>query len=295
VTPSVPRVSLLASTYRSGRFLPSWLESLETQTIWPETELVVVANDPSPDEGRLLSEFAKRNPQVRVLTLEREPLYRSWNRAMATTTAPLLGVANVDDLRTPSGLERQVDALEESPDALFCYGSWISSPEFPASGSVNGSFAAAPFDREEFTRSMLVGPFFIWRRSDNPAIRFFDEQLEVGGDFDLAIRLALHGRGIPVNENLGTYYDGGTGLSTAGERQPIERTVLELRYGIYDKLDFSYVPQAAEYTISQLLQPDANWLPVAEVVPDYEEFLRARRERWYRPPRRGFIRRRLRP
>src|SRR3954452_13404607 len=99
-----PRVSLLASTYRSQRFLDAWLSSLEAQTIWPEAELVVVANDPEPDEQRAFAAFAARHPQVRLQEVPRESLYRSWNRAIAAAEGPVLAIANVDDLRTPSGL-----------------------------------------------------------------------------------------------------------------------------------------------------------------------------------------------
>jgi hypothetical protein len=48
------RVTLLASTFDSARFLPAWLESLEAHTIWPGCELIVVANDPAPAERELL-------------------------------------------------------------------------------------------------------------------------------------------------------------------------------------------------------------------------------------------------
>jgi hypothetical protein len=284
------RVSLVASTYRSQRFVPAWLESLEGQTIWPQAELTIIANDPQPEEESALREFACRHAQVQLLTVAREPLYRSWNRGIAATTAPLIALANVDDLRTPSGLEAQVEALEADPGALFAYGPYAVSTQFPPDPATARPVTAVEFEQEEFTRSMHAGPFFVWRRSDDPATRFFDEQLKVGGDMDLAIRLAVRGHALPVSEPLGWYYDGGTGLSTGGDTQPIERTVLELRYGIYDKVEVEWVAQASEYVIPQLLQPDGSWLPLDEVIPSYREWLRDRRERWWPKPRpRGLI------
>jgi glycosyltransferase involved in cell wall biosynthesis len=285
-----PRVSLIASTYRSGRFLPAWLENMASQSVWPDAELVVVANDPDDGEEGLLRDFSEAYENVRVLTVEREPLYRSWNRAISASHAPLLAIANVDDLRTPAGLEAQVRALEAEPRALFAYGPYAVSTQFPPEPATARPVAAVEFEREEFTRSMHAGPFFTWRRSSDPATTYFDEQLKVGGDFDLAVRLALHGDGVAVDEQLGFYYDGGTGLSTGGETQRIELAVLVLRYGIYDKVDVQYVPQASEYAIPQLLMPGGKWLPMSEVIPDYAGFLRDRRERWWpRPKQRGLI------
>lgn len=285
------RVSLIASTYRSERFLPAWLENIAAQTVWPEAELFVVANDPQPAEEELLTRFSEENPQVRLLTVPREPVYRSWNRAIAATSAPIVALANVDDLRSPGGLEAQVRALEEDDDALFTYGSFSISTAFPPTAEGSRPITAIPFEREEFTRSMRVGPFFVWRRTREPATQYFDEQLRVGGDMDLAVRLALRGYGVPVSEFLGFYFDGGTGLSTGGDRQQVEKAVLELRYGIYDKLDISYVPRATQYVIPNILLPDGAWLPLAEVVPGYAEFLDERRARWFRPPRVGWARR----
>lgn len=288
-----PRVSLIASTYRSERFLPAWLENMAAQSVWADAELVVVANDPDSAEDALLRDFAEAHDNVRVLTVEREPLYRSWNRAIMASNAPLLAIANVDDLRTPTGLEAQVRALEAGDGALFAYGGYAVSTEFPPDPSAARPVAAVAFEREEFTRSMHLGPFFVWRRRSDPATMYFDEQLRVGADFDLAVRLALHGEGVAVEEPLGFYYDGGTGLSTGGETQSVELAVLVLRYGIYDKVDPYFVAQASEYTIPQILMPAGEWLPMTAVVPGYADFLRERRERWWPKPRQRGLKARL--
>jgi hypothetical protein len=264
---------------------------MEGQSIWRETELVLVANEPTAEETELLEAFAGRNPHVTLITVAREPLYRSWNRAIAASGAPLLGIANVDDLRMADGLEAQALALERDAEAQFAYGPFTISDAFPAIGGSGKRIPAAPFDREAFTRGMYLGPFFVWRRSADVATAWFDEQLRVGGDFDLAVRLAVHGNGTPVDAELGVYYDGGSGLSTSGEVQAIERTVLALRYGIYEAVEGERILDAVRYAISHLHQPDGSWLPVEEVVPDYEAFLAQRQRTAPRRLRRELARR----
>jgi hypothetical protein len=256
------------------------MECMASQTIWPETELVVIANDPQPREQALLDGFAHTHHQVKVVAVPREPISASLNRALEISTAPIIGMGNVDDLRTSTSLEAQVSALEANEDAQFCYGTFTVTYEFPPRPGGSRVVRVPETDDEEFTRSMLLGPFYIWRRTRDHATRYFDEQLRVGADFDHAIRLALSSRGVPVEENLGFYYDGGTGLSTGGELQAIERTVLELRYGIYDKIDYTLVPRATEYVIPRILLPDGSWLAMSEVVADYHQFLAGRRARW---------------
>jgi hypothetical protein len=284
-----PRVTLVASTYQSERFLPTWLEAMTTQTIWPEAELVIVANDPTASEDALLCSFGAEHPQARVVHVDREPLYRSWNRGIDLATAPLLAIANVDDLRTPDGLRVQVETLDHDQGASFCYGGFAITTSFPPRAPLR-EVAAAPFDRELFTRAMMLGPFFVWRASDEPSTRYFDEQLRVAGDFDLAVRLAIRGRGVPVRERLGYYFDGRTGLSTSGDTRAIEGTALCLRYGIYESVDVRLIPRAVRYAISWVRQPDGSWLSIDDVVPDYDEFLAARVDRWrpLRPSMRRF-------
>ena len=61
----------------------------------------------------------------------------------------------------------------------------------------------------------------------------FDEQLISGADYDFAMRLARKFNGKHLNSNLGYYLNTGDGLSTKeNSRQEIERTAIEIRYGI---------------------------------------------------------------
>jgi hypothetical protein len=93
----------------------------------------------------------------------------------------------------------------------------------------------------------------------------FDEQLVSGGDFDLSIRLALQGPAVRVPSLLGYYLDAGVGASTSpNSMQLIERTVIELRYGIYEKVDWQFVNRALNYDINRIHYL-GNSFPVNEV------------------------------
>ena len=121
----------------------------------------------------------------------------------------------------------------------------------------------------------------------------FDEQLKQGPDFDLQIRLALNGKARMTDGLLGYYLNEGLGQSTRpGTLQPIERTAIELRYGIYDKIDYRWAAQAARYNIPNLLY-QGQWLPVGRFVPDYDRLLDQRHDQWHRQGIRRFTRRAL--
>jgi hypothetical protein len=281
-----PRVSLVASTYRSERYLSAWLENMTAQTIWAEAELLLVANDLQQAERGALAPFTDVHPQLRVLEVDREPLYRSWNRAISRASAPILAIANVDDLRTPDGLERQVRDLEKDGGALFSYGGFEIHDTFPPRGRPLAVVDPPAFDRETFTSGMHVGPFLVWRAAARSPSAFFDEGLLSGSDMDFAIRLAFQGRGVKASGALGWYFDGGTGLSTAGARQRVERAVLCMRYGMFDELNLDQLPEVTRYCIPELHMPDGQRLRVADAISGYEAVILARRERWKPPGRR---------
>ncbi len=260
-------VAILLSTFRSERFLRDWLEDIARQSAWGRAELVVAANEASTSEREMLEDFRSRwSDRVQVLHVPRESLYASWNRCIDASSAPLLAIANVDDLRAPGSLESQLALLQDHPDAVGCYGPFERVTLFP---SRTGSLVEVPpFERKRFTRAMCLGPFFVWRRSTEPLIRYFDEQFKSGGDFDFVIRLALAGTLVPATTSLGYYYDGGSGLSTGSVLQPVERTVIELRYGQADKIELRYVLRALRYDVRRMLCR-GRWIPVHDIAPGY--------------------------
>ena len=80
---------------------------------------------------------------------------------------------------------------------------------------------------------MILGPFFMFRKNVINEINMFDEQLLSGADYDFALRLGNNFKGIHIKDNLGYFLNIGKGLSTSsGSLQEIERTVIELRYGL---------------------------------------------------------------
>lgn len=273
-------VSTITSCFRGERYLAKFLESVVAQTIFDEIEVVLVHNEPSEYELELVRDFQAHYPgRLQHLVVQSvEPLGASWNRSWRAARGHYVCIWNVDDLRTSDSLQCQRDALGVNPDAALVYGDFQTVSEF---GKSDGPIIDTPeFDPNEFTRGFPIGPFPMWRRAIGEQVGYFDEQLRSGADFDLAVRIALNFRMRRVPNLLGYFTDAGIGLGTGSLFQPIERTVIELRYGIYDKIDYDYLPRAARYDIPHLLQ-FGLWVPVSQFVPDYEDFIQDRCNRWF--------------
>jgi hypothetical protein len=112
---------------------------------------------------------------------------------------------------------------------------------------------------------MHFGPFMAFKKDVLQYSGMFDEQLVSGGDFDLSVRLALQGAAVRVPVLLGYYLDAGVGASTApNSMQLVERTVIELRYGIYEKVDWQFVNRALNYDIKHVFYQEKS-VPVSEI------------------------------
>lgn len=285
---TAPLVSILTPVFRSEPYIQSFLEAVTRQSIFDRIELVLVMNQPSILElaavqnarscfdGRLsvqvVTEKSAHVLDHRTGHWALETYGQSMNRCVLAAQAPLVALWNVDDLRVETSLEQQLALLDAHPEVDLVYGDMVSVPRY---GQTDGRVSIAPeFDRGLFMRGCF-GAFQMWRKSVHRRCGLFDQQLRSGADFDLWVRLASNGIAMRCPRILGQFLQAGQGLSTRKKGlQPIECTVIELRYGIYDKLDYRYLLATRPYRWSWILQP-SGWHHVSEFVPDYEAHMAA--------------------
>ncbi len=276
-----PLVSTITACFRMQRYLKDWLEALPRQTFFHEMEVVLDHNEPTEEEVEWVRAFQQQYPGrlKHIIVNKVDPMGVSWNRCIREASGELLTIWNVDDLRTPESVEQQADVLLNHSEISIVYGNYRIVNAFKSTaGQLIEHLAIPP---SELTRSMILGPFFMFRKSLCQIAGYFDEQLLSGADFDLAIRLALHGKAAIAFGELGYYLDEGLGASTRpNSKQPVERTVIELRYGIYDKIDYGYLPHAAMYNIPYICN-FGEWKPVRDFVPEYQAFMEERRNSWF--------------
>ena len=265
------KISAVVPYFRGDKYLEKFLENVLEQTILNELEVVLVHNEPTHKEIELVQKFQIQHPGVinHIVIKPVEPIGTSMNRCIKNAKGEYVAIWNIDDLRTPNSFEIQKKVLDENPEVGLAYGDYIVVNTF---GGRKGRLVSPPeFERKEFIKSMHCGPFPMWRKEINEKIGYFDEQLMQGADFDLMARIATTYAMKKCQGLLGYYLDVGLGLGTRqGTLQPIERTVIELRYGAYNKLDFRYYKKALKYRISEVFF-DNKWFPITQFVTDYQE------------------------
>jgi hypothetical protein len=198
------------------------------------------------------------------------------NRSIHNSDADTLAIWNVDDLRSNSSLENQYLALQDSKKPSFTVDSYEVVAKF---GDTSGRLVMHKnLSQDELLTGMYLGPFFMFSKEVMDEIGYFDEQLFSGADFDFAIRLARAANPVFPSGVAGYYLDEGMGASTrANSLQPLERTVIELRYGIFHKVDSRYIYPASQYVIPAV-RKDSQFVKLSSLFKDYDNYIRTKLE-----------------
>ncbi|MES2986084.1 MAG: glycosyltransferase [Patescibacteria group bacterium] len=266
------KVSTITPCFRMKVYLKKFLDELPLQTYFEHLEVVLDHNEPDEEEIQWVKDFDAKHPgKIKHIIIPKvDPIGISMNRCIKEASGELVTIWNVDDLRTPISIESQVNAIVDNK-ADISFGDYTIVRKF---GAVEGTLVEhGNIPETEYKRSMVFGPFVMFRKSLCDKAGYFDEQLKSGADFDLAIRLAFNGKVALTKDLLGYYLNEGKGASTRpNSKQPAERTVIELRYGIFDKMDLSFLPATVEYSIPHIVN-FGKTLNVKDFVAGYQSII----------------------
>ena len=257
------KVSTITPCYNMSKYMKGFLDNLSTQT-HKDLEIILDHNDPTDEEITLVEDYNKEHDNIFHIVVEGvDPIGISMNRCIEFATGDYLCIWNVDDLRTPDSIEIMAKVLDENPDVDLVYGNYVIVSKF---GETNGQFVDVKPHIHELKEGMILGPFFMFRKSLIEKSGVFDEQLIQGPDYDLALRLVRNGKAHFMPDNLGYYLNEGLGMSTKPDsKQPLERTAIELRYNVR-VLDNSLVQLAKDtYDLDNIII-DEEKIPVTNFV-----------------------------
>lgn len=238
-----PLVSAIISTYNSEEFIIGRLDNLIGQTIFDKIEIVIVNSGSEQNEESIINEYLKKYTNIKYLrTKERETIYKAWNRGIKISEGKYVTNANTDDRLRNDALEILSKKLEENDQYAVVYADQfiVNQPNLPFEKIQN---AERSF-RKEFSvltllEEYIAGPQAMWKSAlhfnDNI---WFDENLEIAGDYDFICRVAQKYKLIKINEVLGSYYKSPDNRNK--ELQNIVKTVNE-SLSVSDKYLREYV------------------------------------------------------
>ena len=237
-------ISIILSTYMSDDYIENYYINFNELINVAKIQLVHVLNNPTTLEQsyiekflKLQSKLGKINFEYKYVVVERETLYTSWNRAIKLADSRLITISNVDDIRYPKGLKKQISEFKNiSGNRMLLLGSY-SNMRTSNDLIIQEKKKMFKKNDSDFLNSFYIGAFFVWTNPNFVGLNhiLFDEQFTVAGDFDFQIRFTVFGSIKMLDENVGEYLNIGKGLSTGSILQPIETQVIYKRYRVVDK------------------------------------------------------------
>lgn len=235
-------LSFVTSVYRAAAFLPVYSQrvlavSAALAAAGLTLEVVVIANDPMPDETALLEALAEAaarqgSPHIQRHSVPREGLYASWNRGISLTTGAAYGFWNVDDTR-------HVDALLAGLALLRQGYTLVDAPLRVVQprrllGRVIGErvhITPVLYHPDIFTRKATYGPFALHDRALFDQVGPFDEHFRVAGDIEWGARARQVARFQPLPMPGGTFYLHANNLSSHNSAQQlVEENIVFMRF-----------------------------------------------------------------
>jgi len=182
----MPRVSVIITTHNRPALLPAAIRSARTAA--RDVEIIVV-DDASCDDTAAV---CKSISDIKYLRVDRnQGVAGARNIGLVASTANYISFLDDDDVRLPDSLDRQIETLEQNPDAAFAYGQAI--PE-----SSNGERGRAQPDGvrtgdifwQLLTHNFIPCGSVVFRRSVVSKIGLLDDAIPGLDDWDLWVRIA---------------------------------------------------------------------------------------------------------
>lgn len=224
VSEHAPRVSVLLPVRDGAAHLDEALASIAAQT-FEDFELVIVDDGSTDGTPRIVEEWARRDPRLRVFTEPARGIVPALERGRDAARGDFLARMDADDVAEPTRLEAQLNLLESRSDLSGCGCLVRYFPEDAVREGarryerwINGLVEPTDIEREIFVECPLPHPTFFMRAEALEAVGGYRE---TGGpeDYELILRMWSKGhRFAKVPEVLLRWREGDDRLSRIDPR-----------------------------------------------------------------------------
>ena len=157
----IPAVSVTMAVFNGGVHLRAALDSILAQA-FADFELIVVDDGSTDGSDRVVAGYAARDRRLRAIRNDtNQGLVYTRNRALAECRAPLMAIADADDLFAPSRLGMQLDFLSRHQDVGFV---GTNAVLIDGQGRQLPGLQQLPVDDPEIRFELLLGGCF-WNTS----------------------------------------------------------------------------------------------------------------------------------
>lgn len=210
---ALPSLTVITPVYNGAAWIGATVESVLAQDCAANIEYIVLDDGSTDHTLTVLAPFAERG--VTVLSHPNMGEARTVNRGAELASHDLLAVVNADDPVRPGWASTMLRAFANDPALSAAYPDWQM---IDAEGRVLREIRTQDFDYAVLLGQhfCIPGPGAMLRRSHLPnGEPLRDPARRTSGDYDLWLRLGLHGRIRRVPDVLATWRRHTAGASTA--------------------------------------------------------------------------------
>lgn len=245
-----PEISVLISLYRSEKFLRGFIQNILEQSHFNKSEFIFVAVEPNEKELKILKEFCSMNSNcILIISEDRISIYEAWNKAIDQSTANLLTNMNVDDLRSPSSLEIQVNFMDKNEHVDVGYQDILFYRDLKSKWSYVKKYnfkTKLPEVSVPCLAWLGINPPHnapVWRKNLHKLYGQFDSSLVSAGDYEFWLRICIEGVVFKkMNETHVGYFVNPTGISTKSDSQSTKEEKVIQEYYKAKFIDIMKIP-----------------------------------------------------
>ena len=183
--PSFPLVSIVTTTYNSGKTVNDTLQSVASQD-YPNIEHIII--DGASTDNTL--EIVRRFPHVQKIISEKDKgIYDAMNKGLKATSGQIIGFLNSDDFYISNSVVREVIELMQThkTDALYADLVYVHPVKID---KVLRTWVAGSFKPRKFLFGwMPPHPTFFVRKNIYDQWGMFNTDLRTSADYELMLRL----------------------------------------------------------------------------------------------------------
>ncbi len=210
----IPFISAIVSTYNSEEFIEGKIKDLIAQTIFEQTEIIIINSGSSQNEEEIVKKYLDNYSNIKYIRTEkRESIYKAWNRGIKMSRGQFITNANTDDRLKNNAFEILSNYLLANPDIALVYADQyvtsVPNQLFEETKSYPKAIAYRSSDFNYFYQldRGLVFSQPMWKAKlhfeDNI---WYDENYEICGDYDFQLRVSQKYKMHYIPEFLGTFY-----------------------------------------------------------------------------------------
>lgn len=230
-----PRVSVIASLYRGGRYIERFLDMITSQTVGTDAELIIVDAQSPEGERAVIERYQSSHPNIVYRRTDRRVgIYEAWNIGVELARGEYLTNANMDDIRSADSLQLQAEVLDRYPwvdvvyqDFFYTLDDTLDFETIARFGFRSDLPIVTPANLMQYN-SPHNAP--MWRKQLHQEVGLFDQFLRSAGDYEFWMRCAARGKVFfKLNEPHVAYFQNPIGMSTQPDGPGYEEGMRSLR------------------------------------------------------------------